>query len=152
MTSYAGSGHPTSCFVCCGYSSSTFFGVMQYDPQDPKNPDNDLFILSKGHAAPILYAVYKELGILSDKDLLSYRTLGSPLEGHPTRRFEYVEAATGSLGIGLSVGVGIALSAKQDKREFRTFVLLGDSEVAEELSGKRQSLLIIISLTIWLQF
>jgi len=131
MTSFAGSGHPTSCLSAADLVAAIFFHAMRYDPKDPKNPDNDRFILSKGHASPLLYAVYKELGILSEKDLLGYRSINSVLEGHPTRRFPYTEAATGALGIGLSVGTGIALTAKMDNRNFKTYVLVGDGEVAE---------------------
>ena len=91
---------------------------MQFDPQNFDNPDNDRFILSKGHAAPLLYAAWKELGLLTQEELYTYRQFDSTLEGHPTRRFKYAEAATGSLGMGLSIGAGIALSAQMDKRAF----------------------------------
>ncbi len=131
MTSQAGSGHPTSALSAADIVAALFFYAMHYDPHDPDNPNNDRFILSKGHASPILYAVYKELGILTDQDLLTYREFESVLEGHPTPRFRWTEAATGSLGQGLSVGVGMALSGQIDNRNFKTFVLLGDSELAE---------------------
>jgi transketolase len=104
---------------------------MRYDPQDHENPNSDRFILSKGHAAPVLYAVYKELGILTQKDLLSFKNIDSILEGHPTPRFKYAEAATGSLGQGLSIGVGMVYTALMDKRDYTTYVLLGDMEVTE---------------------
>lgn len=130
-TSQAGSGHVTSCLSAADILAALFFYVMRYDPQNHENPNNDRFILSKGHAAPALYAVYKELGILTEKDLLTLRTFDSVLEGHPTPRFKYNEAATGSLGQGLSVGVGMAYAAKMDKRDYTTYVLLGDMELTE---------------------
>lgn len=131
MTSHAGSGHPTSCLSAADIVAVLFFYAMRYDPHHYQNPDNDRFILSKGHAAPLLYAAWHELGLVTDKELLSYRKFNSPLEGHPTRNFPYAETATGSLGIGLSVGVGEALCAKLDKRDYRTYVLMGDSESSE---------------------
>jgi len=130
-TTEAGSGHPTSCLSSADIVSALFFYVMKYDINNPKNPDNDRFILSKGHAAPLLYAAWEEAGLLKEEDLLTLRQFGSVLEGHPNPVFAGVEAATGSLGQGLSIGAGMALSAKMDKREFYTYVLLGDSEVSE---------------------
>ncbi len=131
MTTQAGSGHPTSALSAADLVAALFFYGMGYDPHNPHNPENDRFILSKGHASPILYAAWKEVGILSDKDLQGYREFDSVLEGHPTMRFEHTEAATGSLGIGLSIGAGMALYAKMFKKKYRTFVLLGDSEITE---------------------
>jgi len=131
MTSKAGSGHPTSCLSAADLVAATFFYAMEFDPDNSHNPDNDRFILSKGHAAPLLYAVWHELGRVSESELYTYRQFESVLEGHPTRRFAYSEAATGSLGMGLSIGAGIALSAHMDKRDFKTYVLLGDSELSE---------------------
>lgn len=130
-TTQAGSGHVTSCLSAADIMAVLFFDVMRYDSQNPHNPNNDRFILSKGHAAPILYAVYKELGVITQKDLLTLRKIDSVLEGHPTPRFEYIEVATGSLGQGLSMGLGMAYAAKMDKRDYITYVLLGDSELAE---------------------
>lgn len=130
-TTAAGSGHPTTCLSAADIVSALFFYAMQFDPEHHDNPNNDRFILSKGHAAPLLYAVYKELGVLTEKELLTLRKFDSALEGHPTSRFAQSEAATGSLGQGLSVGAGIALSAKMDNRAFTTYVLLGDSEMSE---------------------
>jgi transketolase len=105
---------------------------MNYNPDAFDAPNADRFILSKGHAAPLLYAVWKQLGKVSDAELLTLRQFNSVLEGHPTRRFPYTEAATGSLGQGLSIGVGMALAAKRySGGSARTFVLLGDSEMAE---------------------
>lgn len=132
MTSYAGSGHPTSCMSCAEIISSLFFHEMSYDIKNPNNQDNDEFILSKGHAAPILYsALYRAKAIHHHP--FSLRKLKSPLEGHPvpSKHFPWAKVATGSLGQGLSVGVGFALSAKLQNRKFKTFVLLGDSELAE---------------------
>lgn len=131
MTTAAGSGHPTSCFSCAEIISVLFFDEMSYDTKNPFNPDNDEFILSKGHAAPILYAALYHAGCMKT-NLLSLRKLKSPLEGHPIpRSFKWVKVATGSLGQGLGVGVGFSLAAKMQNREFRTYVLLGDSEAAE---------------------
>lgn len=131
MTTAAGSGHPTSCLSCAEIMSVLFFNEMSYDPKKPFNPDNDEFILSKGHAAPILYSsLYRAKCIKND--LMKLRKLNSPLEGHPLpRSVKWVKVATGSLGQGLSVGVGFALAAKLQKRKFMTYVLLGDSEIAE---------------------
>ncbi len=130
-TTEAGSGHPTSALSAADLVSALFFYAMRYDPKNPHNKNNDRFILSKGHAAPVLYAVWKELGILSEEELLGLRTLESVLEGHPTPRFSRSEAATGSLGQGLSIGLGMSLAARLDNLDFRTYVLLGDSEVSE---------------------
>ncbi len=131
MTSNAGSGHVTSALSAADIVSVLFFYAMQYDPINPKNPKNDHFILSKGHAAPVLYAVWKEVGVLSQEELMGYRQFESNLEGHPTSRFAWSEAATGSLGQGLSVGAGMALNGKMFDESYHTYVLMGDSEVAE---------------------
>ncbi len=130
-TTQAGSGHPSSCLSAADIMAALFFKEMCYNPENPKQANNDRFILSKGHAAPLLYAAWKQTGIISDEQLLSLRKFNSPLEGHPTTRFYHTEAATGSLGCGLSIGLGIALSAHLDERVFYTYVLLGDSECAE---------------------
>ena len=131
MTTHAGSGHVTSSLSAADIVTALFFDVMQFDPNAFNNPNNDRFILSKGHASPLLYAAWHELGKLTDAELLTYREFDSVLEGHPTVRFAYTEAATGSLGIGLSIGVGQSLAARQLHRDFKTFVLLGDSEISE---------------------
>lgn len=131
MTTEAGSGHVTSCLSAADIVATLFFYGMRFDPHHFDNPHNDRFILSKGHAAPVLYAAWKEVGMLSQHDLMRYRDFNSVLEGHPTRRFKYTEAATGALGIGLSIGVGMALAAKMDNLDYRTYVLLGDAELAE---------------------
>jgi transketolase len=130
-TSEAGSGHPTTCCSAADIVAALFFGEMRHDPLDPENPDNDRFVMSKGHAAPLLYAAWAEAGYLRREDLLTLRRLDSDLEGHPTPRLPFVDVGTGSLGQGLSVGVGIALNARRIKSDHRTFVLLGDGEIAE---------------------
>jgi transketolase len=131
MTTAAGSGHPTTCLSAADLASCLFFGEMRWNPRDPFDPANDELVLSKGHAAPLLWAVYAEAGIIPVKDLMDLRKLTSALEGHPTPRMEWVKAATGSLGQGLSVGVGMALAQRLDKSPARTFVLMGDGECAE---------------------
>ena len=127
----AGSGHTTTCLSAADIMSVLFFYAMRYDPKNYECPDNDRFILSKGHASPLLYAAWAEVGVLSDEDMLTYRRVDSVLEGHPTLRFAYTEAATGALGVGLSIGVGQALCAKLDNRDFYTYVMLGDGETSE---------------------
>jgi transketolase len=131
MTTEAGSGHPTTCLSCAEIMSVLFFSEMSYEVNNPKNPDNDEFILSKGHAAPILYSALYKAGCISN-DLMSLRKFQSPLEGHPMpRSLKWVKVATGSLGQGIAVGVGMALAAKIRGMQYRTYVLMGDSEVAE---------------------
>jgi len=130
-TTTAGSGHPTSCCSCADVMAALFFGQMRYDAKNPKYHNNDRFILSKGHAAPILYAAWAEAGLFPVEDLQKLRTLGSDLEGHPTPRLPFADVATGSLGQGLGVGVGMALAARLDKLTYNTYVLLGDGEIAE---------------------
>ena len=130
-TSEAGSGHPTSCCSAAELAAALFFSEMRYDRHHPENPDNDRFVLSKGHAAPLLYAAWAEVGIISRDDLLTLRQFDSDLEGHPTPRLPWVDVATGSLGQGLCAGVGIALNARRIASEYRTYVLLGDGETAE---------------------
>ena len=104
---------------------------MRYDPRDPQNPGNDRFVLSKGHAAPVLYAAWAEAGFLRREDLLTLRQLDSELEGHPTPRLPFADVATGSLGQGLCAGIGIALNARRIGSDYRTYVLMGDGESAE---------------------
>jgi transketolase len=132
-TTEAGSGHPTSSLSAVELMTALVFGgVFRSDPSNPRHPNNDRLIFSKGHASPLLYALWAAAGKVSKEELATLRRFGSPLEGHPTLAFPYTEAATGSLGQGLSVGVGMALNAKYiDKLPYRTFVLLGDSEMAE---------------------
>jgi len=130
MTSEAGSGHPTTCMSCAEIVSVLFFDEMRFDPQDPSGADQDVFVLSKGHAAPILWAALREAGAIHD-DLLSLRRYGSPLEGHPTPFSPWVRVATGSLGQGLSASAGMAWARKLDRSQGRVYALLGDGESAE---------------------
>ena len=133
-TTQAGSGHPTSSLSAVELMVALWFGgFLRYDPERPQHPNNDRLIFSKGHASPLLYALWVAAGKLSGEEMVAnYRKFGSPLEGHPTVTFPYVEAATGSLGQGLSVGVGMALNGGHlDKLPYRTYVLQGDSEMAE---------------------
>src|ERR1019366_3201602 len=130
-TSEAGSGHPTSCCSAADLVAALFFAEMRFDPKDPHNAESDRFILSKGHAAPLLYAAWAEAGAFDRSELLKLRTLGSDLEGHPTPRLPFVDVATGSLGQGICACVGCALNARRIKSDYRTYVLLGDGESAE---------------------
>ncbi|MDW7973373.1 MAG: transketolase, partial [Thermodesulfovibrio sp.] len=132
-TTVAGSGHPTTCLSAVELMVSLLFGgFFHFDSDDPQNPTNDRLIFSKGHAAPLLYSLWAVAGKLSEEELLTLRKFGSFLEGHPVRAFPYSEAATGSLGQGLSIGVGMAINGKYiDKIPYKVFVLLGDSEMAE---------------------
>jgi transketolase len=129
-TSEAGSGHPTTCLSCAEIVSVLFFDEMRWDPGDPSGRDADVFVLSKGHAAPILWAALKEAGAIDD-DLLSLRRSGSPLEGHPTPNSPWVRVATGSLGQGLSAAAGMAWARKLHGTPARVYALLGDGEAAE---------------------
>jgi transketolase len=129
-TARAGSGHPTSCMSCAEIVSVLFFDEMRFDPADPSGTDADVFVLSKGHAAPILWAALKEAGAIQD-DLLSLRRFDSTLEGHPTPRSPWVRVATGSLGQGLSAAAGMAWARKADGSQARVYALLGDGEAAE---------------------
>ena len=130
-TTAAGSGHPTSCCSAADLVAALFFGHMRYDAKNPHYHNNDRFILSKGHAAPLLYAAWAEAGLFPVEELIKLRQLGNDLEGHPTPRLPFVDVATGSLGQGLAVGVGMALCARLDNLDYRTYVLLGDGECAE---------------------
>jgi transketolase len=129
----AGSGHPTSSMSAADLMAVLLANHFRYDFDRPEHPGNDRFVLSKGHASPLLYSAYKAAGAVDDEELLTFRKLGSRLEGHPTpRKLPWVETATGSLGQGLPVGVGIALSGKRlDRTGYRVWVLCGDSELAE---------------------
>jgi transketolase len=130
-TTAAGSGHPTSCCSAADLVAALFFAHMRYDAKNPHYYNNDRFILSKGHAAPLLYAAWAETGLFPVEELLKLRRLDSELEGHPTPRLPFADVATGSLGQGLAVGVGMALCARLDQLDYRTYVLLGDGECAE---------------------
>ncbi|MEX1656392.1 transketolase [Streptomyces pseudovenezuelae] len=129
----AGSGHPTSSMSAADLMAVLLANHFRYDFDRPAHPGNDRFVLSKGHASPLLYSAYKAAGVVDDEELLTFRKLDSRLEGHPTpRKLPWVETATGSLGQGLPVGVGIALSGKRlDRADYRVWVLCGDSELAE---------------------
>jgi transketolase len=130
-TSEAGSGHPTTCLSAADIVSTLFFSEMRFDPKNPRNQDNDRFVLSKGHAAPILYAAWAEAGLFPREDLLKLRKFESDLEGHPTPRLPFVDIATGSLGQGICAAIGIALNARLIRSDYRTYALLGDGEMAE---------------------
>lgn len=130
---HAKSGHPTSSMSAVELMVDLFFGGrFRFDIEKPDFPNNDRLIFSKGHASPLLYTLWAAAGQVSEEELMTYRQFGSPLEGHATSRFRFAEAATGSLGQGLSIGVGMALNAKYlDHLPYRTYVLLGDSEMTE---------------------
>jgi transketolase len=130
-TSEAGSGHPTSCCSAAELMAALFFAEMRFDPKDPHNSESDRFILSKGHAAPILYSAWAEAGAFDRSELLKLRRIDSDLEGHPTPRLPFVDVATGSLGQGICAAIGSALNARRIKSSYRTYVLLGDGESAE---------------------
>jgi transketolase len=131
-TTQAGSGHPTSSLSAADLMAVLLAGHLRYDFQRPKHPGNDHLVFSKGHASPLLYAMFRAAGVVSDAELMTLRTFGSPLEGHPAPVLPWVEVATGSLGQGLAVGVGLALAGRSlDKFPYRVWVLCGDSETAE---------------------
>ncbi len=131
-SSGAGSGHPTSSMSAADLLAVLMSKYLRYDFEEPENPNNDHLIFSKGHASPLLYSVYKAAGAISDEELLTFRTFDSRLQGHPTPQIPWVDVATGSLGQGLPIGVGVALAGKYlDKLPYRVWVLCGDSEMAE---------------------
>ncbi len=130
-TTAAGSGHPTSCCSAADIVAAIFFAEMRFDPNDPQRPDNDRFVMSKGHAAPLLYSAWAEAGAFDRAKLLTLREISSDLEGHPTPRLPFVDVATGSLGQGICVSVGLALNARRIHSDCRTYVLIGDGESAE---------------------
>ena len=132
MSAWAKSGHPSSAMSAADLMAVLVDGYLRYDFDHPKAPTNDRLIFSKGHASTLLYAIHRAAGALSDDDLRTYRKHGSRLEGHPTPVLPWVDVATGSLGQGLPIGVGTALAAKRlDRVPARTWVLCGDSELAE---------------------
>src|SRR5712691_4782445 len=132
MITHAKSGHPGGSLSATEIVVTLFFDVMNHDPQNPKWPDRDRFILSKGHAAPVLYSVLAECGYTPKDQLNTLRKLGSIYQGHPDVRFiPALEASTGSLGEGLSLGIGMALAARLDKSPTRVYVVLGDGESQE---------------------
>ena len=131
MTTRVGSGHTNTSLSAVELMISLFSTPFRFDLINPKSPANDRIIFSKGHASPLVYALYAAYGGLNEQDLEGYRTINSPLEGHPNPRFKYADVATGSLGQGLSIGLGMALYAKRERLSYLTYVLMGDGECAE---------------------
>jgi transketolase len=128
----AGSGHPTSSMSAADLAAVLLAGHFRYDYDSPKDPRNDRLIFSKGHASPLVYGLFRAAGVLSEEEFGTYRQFGSRLEGHPTPSLPWVDVATGSLGQGLPIGVGMALAGKKlDRLPFRVWVICGDSEMAE---------------------
>ncbi len=130
-TTEAGSGHPSTCLSCAELISALFFYALRFDVQNPKDLLNDRFVLSKGHGVPAVWAAWAEAGAFPVSELLNLRKIDSPLEGHPTPRSAWADVATGSLGQGLSIGLGMAISARMDGQDSRVYVLTGDGELAE---------------------
>ena len=130
-TTAAGTGHPTTCLSAADIVATLFFDEMRFDAKNPRDPDNDRFILSKGHGAPVLYAAWAAAGLFPREELLKLRQIGSDLEGHPTPRLSFVDVATGSLGQGICAAIGTALNARRIGSAYRTYVLCGDGEMAE---------------------
>ena len=131
MLAKAGSGHPGGSLSAADLITALFFAVLRHNPQAPNWPERDRFHLSKGHCCPLWYAVLAEAGYFPLEKLWTLRQLGSILQGHPDRRTPGVEVASGSLGQGLSVGLGMSLAAKMDKKDYRVYVLMGDGEIQE---------------------
>ncbi len=131
MLARAGSGHPGGSLSATDLITALYFAVLRYDPKRPDWPDRDRFHISKGHCCPLWYAVLVEAGYFPMEELWTLRQLGSMLQGHPDRRTPGVEVASGSLGQGLSVAVGMGLAAKIDKKDYRVYCLLGDGEIQE---------------------
>ncbi len=131
MLARAGSGHPGGSLSAADLITALYFNVLRFDPSNPLWPDRDRFHMSKGHCCPLWYAVLAETGYFPKEKLFSLRQLGSILQGHPDRKTPGVEVASGSLGQGLSVGLGMGLAGRIDKKDYRVYVLLGDGEVQE---------------------
>jgi transketolase len=131
MIAHAGSGHPGGSLSATDLITALFLSVLRHNPKDPQWPLRDRFHMSKGHCCPLWYAVLAECGYFPKEKLMTLRQLGSMLQGHPDRRTPGVEVASGSLGQGLSVGLGMSLAAKIDKNPYRVYVLLGDGEIQE---------------------
>ncbi len=132
MIGLAGSGHPGGSLSEVELLAALYFRVLRHNPSDPNWPDRDRFLLSKGHGCPALYAVLAEAGYIDRSMLSTLRKMGSPLQGHPDKRFlPLLEANTGSLGQGISVGIGMAMAARLDKKDWHTFVMVGDGEIQE---------------------
>jgi transketolase len=132
MIGAAGSGHPGGSLSAIDILTALYFNVMRHDPARPQWPDRDRFVLSKGHGAPALYSVLARAGYFSPHLLPTLRKLDSPLQGHPEMgKLPGVEASTGSLGQGLSIGAGMALAARIDRKDYRVYVMIGDGEIDE---------------------
>jgi transketolase len=132
MIGAAGSGHPGGSLSEVELLTALYFRVLRHNPKEPEWTERDRFILSKGHGCPALYAVLAEAGYIDQATLGTLRKLGSPLQGHPDKRFlPVLEANTGSLGQGISIGIGVAMAAKLDKKDWHTFVMVGDGEIQE---------------------
>uniref|UniRef100_A0A8C2G9K2 Transketolase n=1 Tax=Cyprinus carpio TaxID=7962 RepID=A0A8C2G9K2_CYPCA len=132
QTCASNSGHPTSCCSAADLMSVLFFHTMRYKADDPRNHNNDRFILSKGHAAPLLYAAWAEVGFIKESELLNLRKIDCDLEGHPTPKLAFVDVATGSLGQGLGAACGMAYTGKYfDKASYRVYCMMGDGECSE---------------------
>lgn len=131
MLAKAGSGHPGGSLSATDLVTALFFEVMRHDPKKPNWPERDRFHMSKGHCCPLWYAVLAESGYFPKEELFTLRQMGSMLQGHPDRRTPGVTAASGSLGQGLSIALGMTLAARLDKRDYRVYVLLGDGESQE---------------------
>ena len=132
MTAAAGSGHPGGSLSAADIVTALYFRILKHDPKNPNWADRDRFILSKGHASPVLYSALAHSGYFSPDQLITFRKLTSPLQGHPDRRrIPGLEASTGSLGQGLSIGIGIALARRLQSRDFWTYVMMSDGEMDE---------------------
>ena len=131
MTTSVGSGHPSSALSAIDIITALYFHHMRHNPKDPGWEDRDRFVLSKGHGCPALYAVLAEAGYFPKAELTTHRRLGSILQGHPDMKTPGVEFPTGSLGLGLSAGCGMALAGKLDKKDYHVYVMLGDGELDE---------------------
>ena len=131
MIAKAGSGHPGGSLSSTDLITALFYSVLKHDPKNPAWPDRDRFHMSKGHCAPLWYAILADRGYFAKEKLMTLRQLGSILQGHPDPRIPGVEVASGSLGQGLSIGLGMSLAARIDKKDWRVYVLLGDGEIQE---------------------
>ncbi len=131
MLAKAGSGHPGGSLSATDLVVALYSNILRFDPANPRWPDRDRFHMSKGHCCPLWYAVLAQSGFFPEEELMTLRTMGSILQGHPARVTPGVESASGSLGQGLSVGLGMSLAARLDKKDYRVYVLLGDGETQE---------------------
>lgn len=132
MTTAAGSGHPTTSFSAVELLTTLYFKYLNHDPKNPDWPDRDRFVLSKGHGAPVLYSILAHSGYFPLDQLMTLRKLDSPLQGHPEKgRLNGIEASSGSLGQGVSIGIGMALAGKLDRKDYRVYVMTGDGELDE---------------------